>query len=273
MVIRSIPRRLRSSMAASERRSSARVAPRSVRRLAADLADHRLDVDGIGLDGAGAAHVADRPVADEPVSRLLAPARAAPLARSEPHAVAREHLALVGVVDLRQGDALAGDVAPDVELGPVGQREHAHVLTRGVAAVVELPQLGPLAPRVPGAERVAQAEHPLLGAGLLLVAAAAAEDGVELALLDGVEQRHRLQGVAGAVGALAEPAVVDVVLHARDDEPDAQPLDGARRGSRAPRGSCARCPRAAVRTAAARGRRPSVPGAPSRPSPCHRRTG
>ena len=164
-----------------------------------------------------------------------------------------EDLALVRVVEVGQHDALALDVAPDVELGPVGQREHAHVLAGRVAAVVEVPELGALAARVPGAERVAQAEDPLLGAGLLLVAPAAAEHGVELVGLDGVEQRDGLQRVAGAVGALAQrgrrrcsPARWRRPAAARAGRP-------SRRGTRAPRGSCGRCRRAAARTAAAPG--------------------
>ena len=48
-----------------------------------------------------------------------------------------------------------------------------------VPAVVEVPQLRALVARVPLAELVAEAEDPLLGAGLLLVAAGAAEHGAE----------------------------------------------------------------------------------------------
>ncbi len=79
---------------------------------------------------------------------------------------------------------------------------------------------------VPRAEGVAEAEHALLGPGLLLVAPAAAEDRVEPVGLDRVEQRNGLQRVACAVGALSQPTVVDVVLHPGHDQPDAQALDG-----------------------------------------------
>ena len=50
---------------------------------------------------------------------------------------------------------------------------------RWMPAVVEAPQLGSLGARVPLAEVVAEGEDPLLGAGLLLVAAGATEGGVE----------------------------------------------------------------------------------------------
>jgi hypothetical protein len=133
---------------------------------------------------------------------------------------------LVGEVDVGHLDALAGDVAPDVELGPVREREDADVLARRVPAVVEVPQLGPLLLGVPLAEGVAEAEEALLRAGLLLVAARPAEDGVVPPLLDGAQQRGRLQRVAQAARHLAHATGVDVVLHLRDDQARAE-LGGA----------------------------------------------
>ena len=119
------------------------------------------------------------------------------------------------VVDRRELEALLADVLPDVELGPVRDREHPDVLARAVAPVVERPQLGPLVLRVPLAELVAERVHPLLGPGLLLVAPGTAEHGVELVLVDGVEQRPRLEAVARRVGTrlLGGPARVDRLLH------------------------------------------------------------
>ena len=89
-----------------------------------------------------------------------------------------------------------------------------------VAAVVDVPQLGPLRLGVPLTELVAEAEHPLLGARLLLVAAGAAERGVELVLPDRAQQRHGLQRVARRDG-LDDAARVDVVLDLGDDQPHA----------------------------------------------------
>ena len=94
-----------------------------------------------------------------------------------------------------------GDVLPDVQLGPVGQREDPDVLALVDPAVVEAPQLGALVLRVPLAELVAEGEHPLLGPGLLLVAAGAAEQRVEAVLLGGLQQHRRLDPVARAVRA------------------------------------------------------------------------
>src|ERR1700735_2156342 len=59
----------------------------------------------------------------------------------EQHSVAAEYLAPVGEIDRRQFDFLGADVGPDVELGPVGQREDPDVLTLVVASVVKVPQL------------------------------------------------------------------------------------------------------------------------------------
>jgi hypothetical protein len=130
------------------------------------------------------------------------------------------------------------------------------VLAGAVARVEQVPEFRPLVAWVPLAEVVAQADDPLLGARLLLVAAAAPEDAVEAALTDGVEQRLRLERVAGAVGPLPQAAVVDPVLNVLDDQTEAELLDGARRGRRAPPGSCVRCRRAAPGRGSAPARRP-----------------
>ena len=67
-------------------------------------------------------------------------------------------------------------------------------------ALVELPELGALALGVPLAEGVAERQHPLLGPGLVLVPAGAAEAGVEGVLGDGVEQGGGLEPVAAGAG-------------------------------------------------------------------------
>src|SRR5690606_1519999 len=98
----------------------------------------------------------------------------------EQHAVAFKDLAGVGEVEARHREALAGDVMPDVELGPVADREDAEMLAGALAAVEEVPQLGALVLWVPLAEFVAVAEEAFFRAGFLFVAATAADGGVEL---------------------------------------------------------------------------------------------
>src|SRR5690606_20692536 len=102
----------------------------------------------------------------------------------------------------------------DVQLGPVGQREDPDMLARTVFAVVEIPQLRALPAWIPLPVFVAETEDPLLGAGLLLVAARAAEYGVEPAFAHTAQQRGRLQPVAAAAraGVLGDPPGVDIVL-------------------------------------------------------------
>src|SRR3954469_23289551 len=179
--------------------------------------------------GAGAAHVADRAVAAARRERLLAVDQLDVGRQRVEHAVAPEDLALVGEVDRRDLEALLGDVLPDVELGPVAEREDADVLALADAPVVDAPQLRALAARVPLAEVVAEAEDPLLRAGALLVAARPAERGVEAVLLDGVEQRRRLQPVArrARAGLLDDAPAVDRLLHRGDDQPLAERGDAA----------------------------------------------
>src|SRR3954462_13164729 len=154
-----------------------------------DLGHHRVERGRARGDGARAAHVPDRAIAHPLGEPLLAVHPLDVLRVGEQHPVAAEHRALVGEVDRRHLDALAEDVLPDVELRPVREREYAEVLARPDARVVEVPQLGPLAPRVPASEVVAEGDDALLGSRALLVAPRAAEAGVEAVRLDGVEQR------------------------------------------------------------------------------------
>ena len=98
---------MRSSIAASDARSSARVSPRSVMLVAAISATTSGSVRGGGAHRARAAHVADRAVAHGRGERLLVvhQRRRTSLDRVE-HPVAREDLALVGHVDRRQLELL-----------------------------------------------------------------------------------------------------------------------------------------------------------------------
>ena len=91
-------------------------------------------------------------------------------------------------------------------------------------AVVQVPQLGPLALGVPLPERVAEGENALFRASLLLVAARTAEQRVEAVFGDRVEQRDRLQSVArrARAGLFDDPAGVDAVLDRGDDQLDAK---------------------------------------------------
>src|SRR5207248_675077 len=192
-----------------------------------DLLNHGVERDRPRLHGARARHVAHRAVPHARLERLLAFDQLDEWAERIEHAVALEHLALVGEVDRGDLELLLGDVLPHVELGPVREREHAHVLALLVAAVVERPQLWALRLRVPLAGLVAEAEDALLRTGALLVAARAAERGVEPVLGDRVEQRDRLEPVArGArAGLLHHAALANRLLNRRDHQPLAEALD------------------------------------------------
>src|SRR5205085_5750745 len=122
------------------------------------------------LDAAGTAHVADGAEAHRCGERVLVRVALDVLAGGVQHPVAPEDLPLVGEVDRRQLELLARDVLPDVELGPVRDREDADLLALPDARVVEVPDLRALRAWVPLAEVVAEAEDALLRAGALLVA-------------------------------------------------------------------------------------------------------
>ena len=95
--------------------------------------------------------------------------------------IARHHRTLGGEIEGNHVELLQRDVAPHVAFGPIRQREDAHRLALAEASVQQLPHLGPLAARLPAMARGAEGEHAFLGAGGFLVAARAAEGGIEAA--------------------------------------------------------------------------------------------
>ena len=96
------------------------------------------------------------------------------------HPAALDDLALGGEVELRDLDALLGGCRSRCRARSSSTAGSTRMLWPGEhAAVVEVPDLGPLVLGIPLAELVAEREHALLGAGLLLVAPAAAEQRVE----------------------------------------------------------------------------------------------
>ena len=111
---------------------------------------------------------------------------------------------------------MARDVLPDVELGPVGERERAQVLTLADARVQQRPRLGPLRPRIPATLSIAEAEDAFLRSRLVLIASAATERGIEAVFGQCIEQGDRLQPVAAGAWPciLHRAAGVDGSLHA-----------------------------------------------------------
>jgi len=79
-------------------------------------------------------------------------------------AVELDHLPLGGEVQGHDRDLLKVDVLPDIQFGPVRQREDTDRLALLDLAVVEIPQLGTLILRVPAMLAVAEGVDALLGA-------------------------------------------------------------------------------------------------------------
>src|ERR1700683_1397074 len=191
-----------------------------------DLADDLLHRVGTGAHGARARGVAHRTEAHGLLADLLALLRVHPLAEGQQHAVALEHFPLVRVINGGELDALAADVLPDVELGPVRQRERAQVLARADAALVELPQLRSLPLGIPLPEGISERKDTLLGSCLVLVPAGPTEGGIETVGVDGIEQRGGLQAIARRRRpGVGDATLVDGVLHLGDDETGALGLD------------------------------------------------
>src|SRR6266702_2259112 len=145
------------------------------RRLDDDLGRRR----GRRFDRAGAADVAHGAKPHRELFHRLVLARRSDAGHRHQQPVPPYHRSAVGVVERRHGEPLAPDVLPHVELGPVADRKHPHVLALVDSRVVEVPRLRALVLRVPLAEVVAEGEDALFRARLFLVAARSADRGVE----------------------------------------------------------------------------------------------
>ena len=116
------------------------------------------------------------------------------------------------------------DVAPDIKFGPIGERKNADRFARRNAAIVEVPQFRPLVFRIPDVVGGAEGEHAFLGAASFLVAAGAAERGIEPVLRQRLLQRFGLHDVRierRAVGKRIDPLREAVTVHVHDQtEPE-----------------------------------------------------
>src|SRR5215813_3243151 len=108
-------------------------------------------------------------------------------------AVALDYEPFLRKVERHHLDFLLDDVLPDVALGPVGQRKHAHRFAFVNSAAVERPELRTLTPRVPLTECVPQRKHAFFRARSFFLAAGSPDRRVELIFVQGVEQCSRFQ--------------------------------------------------------------------------------
>ena len=182
---------------------------------------------GVAFKGARDCEIAEGPETDMHHFGRFIRAEVEVVGVGEDLACATDALAVMREVERRQGDVLAEDVVPHVELGPVVQREDAEVLAGRVHAVEQVPQLGTLVLGVPLAEVVAVGEEAFLGAGFFLVAAGPTDAGIKLVFFDGVDEGRGLEAVAARVGAgfFLDFSGVDGGLNAADDEAGAESFD------------------------------------------------
>ena len=173
--------------------------------------------------------------------RLLAGfKRQALVVHHDQRAVALDHGALLGEIERHHGDFLGADVVPHVELGPVGQRENPHRFAGLDAGVEDAPQLGPLVARVPAVAGRAVREDALLGAAFFLVAAGAAEGGIEAPFVHGLAQAFGLHdlGMDRRTGGDRRDAALEAFFVDMDEQIHAE----ARRGLIAERDHLAELP-------------------------------
>ena len=119
-------------------------------------------------------------------------------------AVLLDHLTLGGEVQRHDRDLLQVDVLPDIQLGPIGQREHADRLALLDLAVIDVPQLGTLVLRVPAMLGVAEGIDALLGPRFLFITARATEGGIEAMLVQRLLETLGLHDVGVLGTAMGE---------------------------------------------------------------------
>src|SRR6185369_16438963 len=79
------------------------------------------------------------------------------------HAVTLHHRTYGGVVERHDRNLFQVDVLPDIQLGPVGEREDTDTFPRLDTGVVQVPKLRALVLGVPAVVGAAEGEDALLG--------------------------------------------------------------------------------------------------------------
>src|SRR5262249_21241883 len=161
-----------------------------------------------------------RAEADELHLRLLTGLkRHAVVIDHDPGARPFHHGPLLGKIKWHHRDFFQHDVMPDVELGPVRQREYADRLTWLDSGVEQIPKLWTLITRIPGMALRAKREDALLGATLLFIAPRTAEGGVEAMQVERLLQRLSLHHVSmhRRTGRNRADAAFDALLIDVDD--------------------------------------------------------
>ena len=122
---------------------------------------------------------------------------------------ALDHRTLRGEIERHDIEPLAQDVAPDIALGPIGEREDARGLARAEPAIQKPPHFGALLARVPAVARRAEGEHALLRPARLLVAPCAADGAVEAMRIERLLQALRFHHIGVERGRVIDG--VDVI--------------------------------------------------------------
>ena len=174
------------------------------------LGDDLLQRAGGALDGAGKRVAAQGAEAHHAGLRLFPGLHGQSLViHHDPGARPEDHGPVLGEVEGHDGDLLPLDVLPHVEFGPVREGKDPDGLALADAGVVQVPQLRPLVLGIPAVALGAEGEDALLGAGLLLVAASAAEHYIETVQVQGLFEGlglHDICEVGRSVGDGAYPS-------------------------------------------------------------------
>jgi hypothetical protein len=135
-----------------------------------------------------------------------------------------EHGAFFGEIERNDGDVFGVDVLPDVEFGPVGQRENAEAFAGVQPSIEDVPEFGALVAGIPLAAGIAEGEDTFFGAGLFFVAASATDGGVVATSAETIQESLGFKTATAALGTPREGGgtFVQRLLIGMDDEMDAE---------------------------------------------------
>ena len=114
------------------------------------------------------------------------------------------HGTFLGKVKWDNGDIFQTDVLPNIQFGPVAEREYPDAFSLADTGVVDVPQFRTLVLRVPLVEFVAERKDTFLGTRFLLVAAGSTEGGIEFVFVKSMKQGLCLHQVGMYLATVGE---------------------------------------------------------------------
>src|SRR6185437_94689 len=130
----------------------------------AHLADNGVEGGSLRADRAGERVASERPNPHFYSLRNFTGRKRQPIVvDQDQRTVPLNHPTFLREIERHNRDVLGPDIFPDIEFGPVGQREDAHGFARFDARIEQAPQFGTLVAWIPAVRGGAMRENALLG--------------------------------------------------------------------------------------------------------------